>query len=36
MEYKGTNKLVRRLDIKDNKFNKGEIFYNNKVIRAAY
>jgi len=24
------------LDIKDNKFNIGEIFYNNKVIRAVY
>jgi len=24
------------LDIKDNKFNIGEIFYNNKAIKAAY
>jgi len=24
------------LDIKDDKFNKGEIFYNNKAIKVAY
>jgi len=36
VEYKGTNELVRRLDIKDNKFNIGETFYNNKVIEAVY
>jgi len=24
------------LDIKDNKFNKGEVFTNNKAIKAAY
>jgi len=36
VKYKGTNKLVRRLDIKDNEFNEGEIFYNDKAIRAAY
>ena len=34
--FKGTNKLLYRLDIKDNKFNVGEIFTNNKIIRAAY
>ena len=32
----GTNKLVRRSDIKDNKFNIGKTFRNNKVIKAAY
>ena len=34
--YRGTNELARRLDIKDNDFNIGEAFRNNKVIRAAY
>jgi len=34
--FKGTNKLIYRLDIKDDKFNIGEIFTNNKAIRAAY
>ena len=24
------------MDIKDNKFNKGEVFTNNKAIKAAY
>ena len=36
IEYRGTNELVRRLDIKDNKFNIGETFHDNKVIRAVY
>ena len=36
LKFRGTNKLVRRLDIKDNKFNIGEIFSNNKVIKVAY
>jgi len=36
VEYKGTNKPVYRSDIKDNNFNIGKTFYNNKVIRAAY
>jgi len=36
VEYKGTNKLACKSDIKDNKFNIGEIFYNDKVIKAAY
>jgi len=35
-KFKGTNKLAYRLDIKDNKFNKGEAFTNNKAIKAAY
>ena len=36
LKFKGTNKLLRRLDIKDDKFNIGEIFTNNGAIRAAY
>jgi len=35
-KFKETNKLACRLDIKDNKFNKGKAFTNNKVIKAAY
>ena len=35
-KFKGTNKPAYRLDIKDNKFNIGEAFTNNKAIRAAY
>ena len=36
IKYKGTNKLVYRSDIKDNEFNIGETFYNNKAIKVAY
>jgi len=36
LEFRGTNKPSYRLDIKDNKFNIGEIFSNDKVIKAAY
>jgi len=36
MGFRGTNEPVRRLDIKDNKFNIGEIFSNNKAIKVAY
>ena len=36
LEFKGTNKLSRRLDIKDDKFNIGKLFNNNKIIKAAY
>jgi len=35
-KFKGTNKLAYRLDIKDDKFNKGKVFTNNKVIKVAY
>ena len=35
-KFRGTNKLAYRLDIKDNKFNIGEAFTNNKAIKAAY
>jgi len=35
-KFKGTSELARRLDVKDNKFNTGKAFTNNKVIRAAY
>ena len=35
-EYKGTNKLAYRSDIKDNKFNEGKAFYNNKTIKVVY
>jgi len=35
-KFKGTNELAHRLDIKDNKFNIGEAFTNNKAIKAAY
>ena len=35
-KFRGTNKLAYRLDIKDNKFNIGEAFTNNKVIKATY
>jgi len=35
-KFKGTNKPAYRLDIKDDKFNTGKVFTNNKAIRAAY
>jgi len=35
-KFKGTNKPAYRLDIKDNKFDKGEVFTNNKAIKVAY
>ena len=35
-KFKGTNELAYRSDIKDNKFNTGEVFTNNKAIKAAY
>jgi len=35
-KFRGTNKPAYRLDIKDNKFNIGKAFTNNKVIKAAY
>ena len=35
-KFRGTNKLAYKSDIKDNKFNKGEAFTNNKAIKAAY
>ena len=35
-KFKGTNKLAYRSDIKDNKFNIGKAFTNNKAIKAAY
>jgi len=35
-KFKGTNELARRLNIKDDKFDIGEAFTDNKVIRAAY
>jgi len=35
-KFKGTNELAYRLDIKDNKFNIGEAFTNNKVTKVAY
>ena len=35
-KFRGTNELACRLDIKDNKFNKGEAFTNNKATKAAY
>ena len=35
-KFRGTNKPAYRLDIKDNKFDIGEAFTNNKVIKAAY
>ena len=35
-KFRGTNKPAYRLDIKDNKFNIGEVFTNNKAIKAAY
>ena len=36
MEYRGTNELLRRPDIKDDEFNIGEIFIDNKEIKAVY
>jgi len=35
-KFKGTNKPAYRSDIKDDEFNIGEVFTNNKVIKAAY
>jgi len=35
-KFRGTNKPAYRSDIKDDKFNKGEAFTNNKAIKAAY
>ena len=35
-KFRGTNKLTYRLDIKDNKFNIGKAFTNNKAIKAVY
>ena len=35
-KFRGTNKPAYRSNIKDNKFNTGKAFTNNKVIRAAY
>ena len=35
-KFKGTNEPAYRLDIKDNKFNIGKVFTNNKVIKVAY
>jgi len=35
-KFKGTSKPARRLDIKDDKFNIGEAFTNNKAIKVAY
>ena len=36
LEFKGTIKLLHRLDIKDDKFNIGKTYNNNKVIKAVY
>jgi len=35
-KFKGTNKPAYKLDIKDDKFNIGEVFTDNKAIKAAY
>ena len=35
-KFKGTNKPAYRSDIKDNKFNIGKAFTNNKAIKVAY
>ena len=35
-KFRGTNKPAYRLNIKDNKFNIGEAFTNNKAIKVAY
>ena len=35
-KFRGTNKPAYRLDIKDNEFNIGKVFTNNKVTKAAY
>ena len=35
-KFKGTNEPAYRSDIKDNKFDKGKAFTNNKAIKAAY
>ena len=35
-KFRGTNEPAYRSDIKDNKFNIGEAFTDNKAIKAAY
>ena len=35
-KFKETNELAYRLDIKDDEFNIGEVFTNNKATKAAY
>jgi len=35
-KFRETSELAHRLDIKDNKFNIGEAFTNNKATKAAY
>jgi len=35
-KFKEISELAYKLDIKDNKFNIGEAFTNNKAIKAAY
>jgi len=35
-KFRETNEPAYRSDIKDNKFNKGEAFTNNKAIKVAY
>ena len=36
LKFKGTNKLLYRLDIKDDKFNIGKTFHNNKETKVVY
>jgi len=35
-KFRGTNKPAYRLDIKDDKFDIGEVFTNNRAIKAVY
>ena len=35
-KFRGTKELARRPDIKDNEFDIGEAFTDNKAIKAAY
>jgi len=35
-KFRGTNEPAHRLDIKDDEFNIGKVFTNNKAIKAAY
>ena len=35
-KFRGTKEPARRPDIKDNKFDTGEAFTNNKAIKVAY
>ena len=35
-KFRGTKELAYRPDVKDNRFNTGEVFTNNKAIKAAY